>query len=132
MEIIPHRKDSGGSPPEYRTETRTDADHDDIPPCVAFQIDRDTAFEIVRLAEIVKARGLYKVEKFDYRARWTDENDEQISMDAETLNVTGKDFWFSGYIKHTNVEVLSARQRIADLAQHFNLQTSPDQDSPKP
>lgn len=30
-------------------------------------------------------------------------------------------FWFSAYIKHTDVEILSERQRICDLLDHFGL-----------
>jgi hypothetical protein len=37
---------------------------------VEFIIEEATAAEIIRLAAIVNTNGLYKVERFDYRARY--------------------------------------------------------------
>jgi hypothetical protein len=118
----------------FRTEVRSGGDYDDIPAVVEFTIDQLTAAEIIRLAGIVKANGLYKVEKFDYRAKYLRYDPEQDPDDAElageenylrteadVLNVTDREFWFSAYIKHTNVEILSEEQGIDELVKHFAL-----------
>src|ERR1700730_1492579 len=117
----------------FRTEVRCGNDHyNDIPTLVAFSIDEAAAAEIIRLAEMVKANGLYKIEKFDYRAQYLKYDPEQDPKEAEragadnefrteadVLNITDTEFWFSGYIKHTDIEILSEQQRIDDLTEHF-------------
>lgn len=55
---------------KYRTEVRTDSDYDEIPEVVEFGIDEATARKIAQLQALVKANDLYKVEQFDYRARY--------------------------------------------------------------
>lgn len=112
---------------KYRTECRTDSDYDDIPVAVEFEINQDAAEEIVRLSKLVATNGLFKVEKFDYSASYYngDENgdasDETARTDSDCLNVSETEFWFSAYLKHTDVEVLSERQRIQELASYFGL-----------
>jgi hypothetical protein len=117
----------------FRTEVRSSNDnYNDIPSVVAFSIDEADAAEIIRLAGIVKANGLYKIEKFDYRAQYLkydpQEDPEEAKLageenefrtEADVLNVSDTEFWFSGYIKHTDIEILGQQQRIDDLAKHF-------------
>lgn len=118
----------------FRTEVRTDSDYDDIPEVAVFAISKETAKEIVKLAALVKEHGLHKVEKFDYRADFYrydpeknpkaaaeagDEND--VCTESDCLNVSETEFWFSAYLKHTDVEVLTERQPIVDLQAHFSL-----------
>jgi hypothetical protein len=117
----------------FRTEVRCGNDnYTDIPAVVAFSIDRAGAVEIIRLAGIVKANGLYKIEKFDYRAQYLKYDPEQdpeeaqlageeneFRTEADVLNVSDTEFWFSCYIKHTDIEILSEQQIIGDLAKHF-------------
>jgi hypothetical protein len=119
----------------FRTEVRCGNDnYNDIPSVVEFSIDEAAAAEIIRLAGIVTANGLYKIEKFDYRARYLKYDPEQDPQDAELageesefrteadmLNVSDTEFWFSAYIKHTDIEVLSEQQGIDDLAKHFAI-----------
>jgi hypothetical protein len=118
----------------FRTEVRCGNDnYNDIPTVVAFNIDEAGAAEIIRLAAIVKANDLYKVEKFDYRAQFLRYDPEQdpeeaklageeneFRTEADLLNVSDTDFWFSAYIKHTDIEILSEQQRIDDLAKYFD------------
>lgn len=119
---------------QYRTSVRTDADYDEIPEVVQFTIDDLTAREIVRLAALVKANGLYKVEKFDYRARYlkndleetpeeaaAEGEDNEVRTDSDCLNVSETEFWFSAYLKHCDVEILGERQRISELIEFFGL-----------
>lgn len=122
------------APKQYKTDVRTDSDYSDIPEVVKFSIEEKTAQEIVRLAGLVVQNGLYKVEKFDYRATYLkhdpedsseddaeEADDDSVSTDADTLNVTRSEFWFAAYLKHSDVEVLSVKQRISDLAKHFGI-----------
>src|SRR3984957_4247639 len=120
----------------FRAEVCCDNDHyNDIPTVVEFTIDEATAAEIIRLAAIVKSNELYKVEKFDYRARYLkcdpevdpeeaklagDEN--EFRTEADVLSVSDEEFWFSAYIKHTDIEILSEQQSIDDLVQHFGFE----------
>jgi hypothetical protein len=120
----------------YRTEARYDNDnYNDVPSVVEFSIDETTATEIIRLAAIVKSNNLYKVVKFDYRATYLEFDPEQDPEDAklagdqnefrteaDVLNVSDKEFWFSAYIKHTDIEILSEQQSIDDLVQHFGFE----------
>jgi len=120
----------------FRTEARCGNDHyNDVPTVVEFIIEEATAAEIIRLAAIVNTNGLYKVERFDYRARYLKfdpkENpedaelageDNEFRTEADVLNVSDTEFWFSAYIKHTDIEVLSEQLRIDDLAQRFDLE----------
>jgi hypothetical protein len=115
----------------FRTEVRCGNDnYNGIPMVVAFSIDEEGAAEIIRLAGIVKANGLYKIEKFDYRAQYLKYDPEQDPEDAklageenefrteaDVLNVSDTEFWFSAYIRHTDIEVLSEPQRIDELAE---------------
>jgi hypothetical protein len=120
----------------FRTEVRCGNDnYNDIPTVVAFSINEADAAEIIRLAGIVRANGLYKIEKFDYRAQYLkydpEEDPEEAKLageenefrtEADVLNVSDEEFWFSAYIKHTDIEILSEQQRISDLIQHFRFE----------
>jgi hypothetical protein len=120
----------------FRTEVRCGKDnYNDIPTVVEFIIEEATAAEIIRLATIVKANDLYKVERFDYRAKYLkfdpqeDPEDAKLAgeenefrTEADVLNVSDQEFWFSAYIKHTDIEVLSEQLRIDDLVQRFDLE----------
>lgn len=118
----------------YRTGVRSDSDHDELPEVVAFSIDETTAREIVRLAALVKANGIYKVEKFDYRARYYQRDigegpdvpeiqgeDNDVRTDADCLNVSETDFWFSAYLKHCDVDIRGERQRVCELIDFFGI-----------
>lgn len=120
----------------YRTEVRSSDEFADTPAVVEFTVDEETAQEIIRLAGIVKANGLHKVEKFDCRASYLQYDPEQdpekakdagkaneIRTEADRLIVSDTAFWFAGYIKHTAVEIESGQQRIDELAEHWGLET---------
>ena len=129
----------------YRTEVRTDSDYDDIPTLAVFSIGEDPAKEIITLAALVKAHGLYKVEKFGYRTSFynrdpeetpedgTEDEENEVRTDCDCLCVSDTEFWFSACIKHTNVEVVTERQNIAELASYFDLDVeSNDNETPEP
>jgi hypothetical protein len=120
----------------FRTEVCCDNEnYNDIPTVAEFTIDEATAADIIRLAAIVKANCIYKIERFDYRAKYLKYDPEQDSEDAklageenefrteaDILNVSDREFWFSAYIKHTDIKILSEQQRIDDLVRHFALE----------
>ena len=125
-----------GNSKTFRTEVRYGNDnYNDVPSIVEFSIDEATAAEIIRFAAIVKSNDLYKIVKFDYRATYLKCDPEQdpegaklvgeeneFRTEADVLNVSDKEFWFSAYIKYTDIEILSEQQRINDLVQHFGFE----------
>lgn len=105
---------------QFKSEVRTDADYGEIPVSATFDIDAETAKDIVRLSKLVKHHQLHCLEKFDYRVRWDWEEDDG-STDAERLVVFGDEFCFSAWVKHTNVEIHTARHSIEAIAQKYGL-----------
>lgn len=125
---------------EYHVDVSVGADIDIAPTVATFKVDEDTAKEIVKLSQLVKEHGLNSVEKFDYRADFlqyspqTDPEDaEQAGQDNsvrtehDCLVVTDDRFWFSAYIKHTDILVSCEGQSIQGLREHFGLSESCDQ-----
>lgn len=133
----------------YLAECSGSNEHASIPAVAAFEIDAAKAAEILKLAAVVTAHNLHKVEKFDYSPRWlktdpsdpdqddclaedredgepTDDEDSDPEMrtECDCLNVSSDSFWFSCLIKHTDVEVTCANQPIRELAVHFGLEPS--------
>lgn len=117
----------------YRTDVRSDSDYDELPQVVAFSIDEATAREIVRLSTLATANGLFKVQKFDYRASYyrseplemagAKSEDTDVRTDAECLNVSATEFWFSAYLRHCDVDVRSERMPISELIEFFDIST---------
>lgn len=104
----------------YETDLRTDNQFGNapLPDVVRFSMSIADAEEIQRLSDFVSKNGLYKVEKFDSRASWlTGDPDDFIeaSTDANILNISKDAFWFSAYLKHSEVQILSDRQSIQEL-----------------
>ena len=136
----------------FRTEVSSSDEYAVLPAVAEFSIDVSTAREILRLSAVVKAHGLYKVEKFDYRASYfrrdpekgpsegpdaaeVDDGDNDVRTDADCLNVSETEFWFSAYLKHTDVEILSERKRISELVEFFGIVAetgNPDDGAPVP
>jgi hypothetical protein len=89
----------------------------------------------LKFLSAVKINDLYKVERFDYQAKYLKfdptedpENaalageENEFRTEADVLNVSDTEFWFSAYIKHTDIEVLSEQLRIDEIAKHFGLE----------
>jgi len=126
----------------FRTEVSSSDEYAVLPAVAEFSIDLSTAREILHLSAVVKAHGLYKVEKFDYRAQYLSHDDEEdsdqtdsdddrfVRTEADTLNVSDSHFWFAAYLKHTDIEISSQQLLVGDLISHFNL--APDQESQDP
>ena len=127
---------------QYRTTVRSDNEFAEIPSVAVFTVDQVLANEIIRLAALVKANGLYKVEKFDYRTSFFEHDpvenpgaaeaagdDNSVRTECDCLNVSEDSFWFSALRKHSDYEILTARQSISELQAHFGL--SSDDGTPK-
>lgn len=121
-------------PKLFQTHVHSDADGAGLPTKAVFTIDQATAQRIVRLSTLVKENSLFKTELFDSRVEYLsgtpEAGDDDIAgnddrdgfwTEAETLNVTEAEFWFSAYLRHSETEFFTERQRIADLAKHFGL-----------
>jgi len=112
----------------FETDVRSDADSYALPSKARFVISEADAHEIIRLSALVAANGLHKVEKFDYRTSWLKADDpdepdafEEAGSEAGTLHVSKDEFWFAGYLKHTNIEMLTERQQISQLKEWFGI-----------
>ncbi|ABM96888.1 hypothetical protein Mpe_B0109 (plasmid) [Methylibium petroleiphilum PM1] len=120
---------------DYKVEAKGGGECDITPRVVVFSIDLETAKKIVKLAALAEANDLHRIESFDYRAQFLqfdpeaepeevervgDEN--EIRTECDLLAVGKKDFTFSAYIKHTDIEIRSEGCSIADLMAHFGLQ----------
>lgn len=109
----------------YETDVRSDYDCVGMPSKARFCIVKRDALEIIRLSSLVIENGLHKVEMFDNRTSWLDGEDSDTFVEAnselDTLNISSTEFWFSAYLKHNDVEILSQRQSIKELAQWFGI-----------
>jgi hypothetical protein len=123
------------------------------PPTLAvFDIDHMTAEFILKLAALCKEHGLHKVEKFDSRVSWredesiaraddpdivlNDENTYKAVIDGEEttlvemrsecnyLNITQDAIWFTCYRKHQDNKISTHDINIAELTAAFGLQSS--------
>lgn len=119
----------------YRTDVRTDSEYGKIPEVAVLQIDEAAAKEIVALAGLVNKHGLHKVEKFDWRVNYYSHDPEEdpeaaseagdenvVATECDCLSVSDTDFWYSAYLKHSSVEILTEHLSIHDLASHFGIE----------
>jgi hypothetical protein len=90
-------------------------------------VGRELATEILRLAQIVKSNGLYRVEKFSYNTGWVNAQGAEELTDSDCLNVSESQFWWTAYIKHTSSGVGTEKIEIADLAAHYGIAIEPTQ-----
>ena len=100
---------------DFNINVSTDDEFADIPEKAIFTIDVNTKKLIQELAHIAEVNNLYKLEKFDYRVEWFDDDDKDVVTEADILNVSCSDFWFSAYLKHTNIEIVTERISIVRL-----------------
>lgn len=113
------------------------------PALAVFDIDHKTAEFIVAMARLVKAHEIYKVERYDFRARYfeTDpcddlddgqwraveagpgliDHENVVRTDADRLSVTTDEFRFLTYRKYCDDEIETDGQSIAELAAYFDI-----------
>lgn len=64
---------------QFRTEVQTDQEgFENLPDLAVITLDEQAAQEISRLSQQVKAEGLYKVERFDHRARFVNQRRQSL------------------------------------------------------
>lgn len=98
---------------KFRSEVRCYSAAD-IPVLAVFTIDKETADEIRELQKLVEVNKLFKVEKFDSRVCWYKGHTQTTVQDA-MLNVSSEHFWFSAYVKHNRVEIMTELFLMWDL-----------------
>ncbi|MBK6616626.1 hypothetical protein [Ottowia sp.] len=105
----------------FKTEVRSDCEAGGLPEAVVFEIDLAAAQLIGRLARLVTENALHLVEKFDSTARFLvlADGHEPVATELGKLRVSATEFWFSAYLKHTTVLVLSERLPLDKLAEAF-------------
>lgn len=117
------------------------------PALAVFDIDRKTAEFIIRMARLVTANDIYKIERFDYRAwyfetdprddlddeQWEaaeadprlvepgDDDENLMRTEADRLAVTADEFRFLTYRKHCDDEIETEGQSIAGLTAYFDI-----------
>ena len=117
----------------YQGEVQSSANHCNIPEAFQFGIDKACASEIIRLAGIVKANKLYKIETFSYLTVYFNvapstpeeaNNPDPGNLprtECDCLNVGATGFWFSAFLKHDEAEISTPEFPISELAEHFGL-----------
>ena len=112
------------SPRERRYETGVRSEFDDVT-TARFVLSEADAHEILRLSALVAANELHVVKKFDYRTSWLEGDSDAFTearSDADTINVSASEFWYSAYLKHTSTSVLTERQSISELKEWLGIQ----------
>lgn len=123
---------------QFRSEIRSDHEGVELPAVGIFTIDKLTAANIIDLSNVVKRNGLHVVSHFDYRVVFLKHDPEHESEEAEEAGdennvrtdcdlmiVSGSEFWFSSELKHMDVEILTQRYSISELATHYGLSLEP-------
>lgn len=123
-------------PKIYTLDVHQSGECDVTARAVTFSIDEETAREIVKLSKLVQEHRLAHVVKYDYHADFlqydpiryaeladrADKGGEENSIhtEANCLNVSETVFWFSAFIKHTDVELSSDMRSVSELIKWFN------------
>ncbi len=93
------------------------ADDNGCPICALVNIDEAAMTRIQLFSAFVKKNGLYRVERFDLSPTWynvdVDVSDPLLeSLQAETasvecvcLNVSADCFWWSAFLKNSDIEI---------------------------
>lgn len=115
----------------FVTGVRSDGYCADMPEAAQLTIDLEMAKRIVSQQKLAIDLDLFQLESFDSTASFLknepesnegEEDEDNIRQtEANTLHVSQSEFWFSGFIANTNVEVFSERLPIAELVKHFGL-----------
>ncbi len=121
----------------FTSEVFGAGDYDETPDLAEFAITKKVAQEIIRLSRIVTYNKLHTIDLFDYTPNWLKielfvENDTGVepleekrvpaSTEGSTLNISADQFWFSAYIKHTDIKFRTDRFSIKrDLSEPFGI-----------
>ncbi|CAN7582777.1 hypothetical protein [Acidovorax delafieldii] len=97
-----------------------------------FTLDEAAARDILKLAEMAREMKLSRLERFDYSASFSREQpgtpeaealgeENDVRVDCTSLVVTGTDFYFRAYEKHSGNPMSCAHQSLNDLASYFGI-----------
>ncbi|MHB8699227.1 MAG: hypothetical protein ACYC9J_14585 [Sulfuricaulis sp.] len=97
----------------------------DLPVCALVNIDEIAMTRIRLFAAFVETNSLYRVERFDYSPTWyyvsVDENEHKsgessakiASVECGCLNVAADSFWWSAFLKNSNIEIETEKTPIS-------------------
>lgn len=121
------------TPPKlYCVEVTGNGDSTTTANLAEFTLDETVARDILKLAAMARELKLSRLERFDYSASFHrevpgtpealalgDEND--VPVDCTSLVVTGSDFYFRSYEKHSGNPISCAHESLSELAIHFGI-----------
>lgn len=93
----------------------------ETPTVAKFEVKREEALEILRLSTLVAENDLYRVERFQARVKWFDEEEHEHFSELERVEVTKSEFGYYGYLAGTNQTLKADRQDIAKLCAALEL-----------
>lgn len=119
---------------QYSVRCFAEGDFVNLPGVAVFEIDIEFARTILELSTLVAANDIDKVVKCCHHAQFlqfdpanspddaedvSEEND--VRTECDVLVVEKEEFFFSACLKHTDINIRTERQSIADLVVYFGL-----------
>lgn len=97
-----------------------------------FSLDEAVARDILKLSAMARELKLSRLERFDYSASFHREvpgtpealalgEENDVPVDCTSLVVTGTDFYFRSYEKHSGNPISCAHESLSELASHFGI-----------
>lgn len=102
-------------------------DDNDYPICALVDLDETSMSRIRLFAAFVKENDLFRVEGFDYSPTWynvdVDESEhlsgesgaEIASVECVCLNVSADSFWWSAFLKNSDIEIETDKTPIQTI-----------------
>lgn len=120
------------APKHYCVEVTGNGDFGTTASLADFTLDEAAARDILKLAGMAREMKLSRLERFDYRASFSRERpgtpeaevlgeENEVAVDCTSLVVTGTDFYFRSYEKHSGNPMSCARQSLNELASYFGI-----------
>lgn len=105
------------------------------PEQATFEIDMDTAVRIAALSRSVTDAGAHRIEVFDERTIWIKAGcDKRVDVelahnhecvDRDVLVVTASQFWFAGYLEHTDARIWTEPRSVDEMLTCLGLEQVP-------
>lgn len=131
------------TPKRYCVEVTGNGDFGTSAKMAEFTLDEAAARDILKLAGMAREMKLSRLERFDYSASFSrqqtgtpeaealgEEND--VRVDCPSLVVTGTDFYFRSYEKHSGNPMSCAHQSLNELASYFGIDQSDSGEAQEP
>ena len=131
------------APKRYCVEVTGNGDVGTTANLADFTLDEAAARDILKLAGMAREMKLSRLERFDYSASFSREQpgtpeaealgeENDVRVDCTSLVVTGTDFYFRSYEKHTGNPMSCAHQSLNELASHFGIDQSGSAEAQEP